>query len=56
MSGRSRALDFAFRGRDTWADADPYLWTLVGLLAKALGLKWGGDWPPKRRDRPHLYI
>jgi peptidoglycan L-alanyl-D-glutamate endopeptidase CwlK len=54
--GRSKALDFAFRGRDTWAAKSPYLWTLVGCLAKALGMKWGGDWPRARRDRPHLYI
>jgi len=52
--GLSHALDFAFLGRDTWASEKPYLWTLVGCLAKALGLKWGGDW--KRKDRPHLYV
>ena len=54
--GYAWALDLAFRGKDTWADADPWLWDLVGLLARALGLSWGGNWRGKKKDRPHLYI
>lgn len=50
----STALDFAFRGQDPYSEDHP--WELVGAAAKLLGLRWGGDWTGKKRDRPHLYI
>lgn len=36
----------------TWDDARP--WALYGAMARALGLKWGGDWPTHKTDRPHV--
>lgn len=29
-------------------------WDLAGTVGKGLGLEWGGDWPGKKKDRPHF--
>lgn len=48
------------------ADASPYdlgapglrddeaIWQEIGAIGKSCGLKWGGDWPEPKRDRPHF--
>lgn len=41
---------FVVSGQPSWAKHLP--WALYGAMARALGLKWGGDW--KRPDRPHI--
>jgi hypothetical protein len=54
--GTGCAVDLCFldaNGKATWDDAMP--WSLLGTLAKAQGLVWGGDWP-KLRDRPHVEL
>ena len=50
--GLGHAVDccFVVDGRPSWDDALP--WELYGEAAKALGLRWGGDW--KTPDRPHV--
>jgi len=49
---RGHAVDCAFllNGQPSWAETHP--WRLYGELGKALGCRWGGDWP--HPDRPHL--
>jgi len=53
--GLGHAVDMTFldrNGRPTWDESSP--WRLYGEMAKALGLKWGGDWPDP--DRPHVEL
>jgi peptidoglycan L-alanyl-D-glutamate endopeptidase CwlK len=52
--GYGRAVDCAFliNGKPAWPETGP--WRLYGEAAKALGLRWGGDW--KRPDRPHIEL
>lgn len=52
--GFGRALDCAFLvdGKPSWAESHP--WRLYGEAAKALGLRWGGDWTGGLVDRPHI--
>jgi peptidoglycan L-alanyl-D-glutamate endopeptidase CwlK len=55
--GTGHAVDCTFVGPDgkpRWLDTDP--WTAYGACAKALGLKWGGDWPKNKADRPHVEL
>ena len=33
--------------------ASPH-WKKLGLIGEHLGLKWGGRWQGKQRDRPHF--
>lgn len=40
-------------GRPTWPN-DLALWGRIGELGKALGLRWGGDFPTP--DRPHFEL
>lgn len=52
-----RAFDVAFvpqGGLGPFAEGHP--WTLLGANGKHLGLEWGGDWPQKKRDRPHFQM
>lgn len=28
----------------------------IGPLAKLVGLDWGGNWTPRKRDLPHVYL
>lgn len=53
------AIDVCFQGKD------PYLktlgekereafWDEIGRIAKEFQFEWGGDFPEKKRDRPHL--
>jgi peptidoglycan L-alanyl-D-glutamate endopeptidase CwlK len=54
--GTGHAVDCTFIGLDgkpRWIDSDP--WAAYGACAKALGLKWGGDWKA-RKDRPHVEL
>ena len=50
--GFGHAVDMTFwvDGAPSWADDLP--WRLYGEMAKALGLKWGGDWGVP--DKPHI--
>lgn len=52
--GYGHAVDMCFLldGKPSWADDHP--WDLYGLMAKTLGLSWGGDW--KKPDRPHIEL
>lgn len=51
--GFGHAVDCAFvvDGKPSWNERLP--WAAYGACAKALGLKWGGDWR-SLRDMPHL--
>lgn len=51
--GWGHAVDCCFLrdGKPSWADDHP--WRLYGELAKAQGLKWGGDWTGLV-DKPHI--
>ena len=49
-----RAIDFAFRGADPWSPKNP--WMVIGHMATHLGFEWGGDWSPKKVDKPHLQM
>jgi len=51
--GFGHAVDLAFAGADPYAEAHP--WTLYGLLAEQVGLKWGGRWTSPH-DRPHVEL
>lgn len=50
--GLSHALDFAFRGREPFAEWHP--WGFAGQVAAQLGLEWGGTW--RKPDKPHLAL
>lgn len=54
--GLGHAVDccFVVEGKPSWAETLP--WRCYGEMAKALGLKWGGDWPEPETDRPHLEL
>ena len=48
-----KALDFAFMDsqlKPDWGEDRP--WEMIGEMAEATGLRWGGRW--KVPDRPHL--
>lgn len=47
-----KAVDCAFSGPEPWGEKHP--WPLYGAMAKALGLRWGGDWQGDLNDRPHI--
>lgn len=54
--GQGLAVDLVFlndKGALSWDETFP--WALLGTLAKAHGLVWGGDWPTLR-DRPHVEL
>ena len=40
-------------GRVTWNDVP---WARVGRIGEELGLKWGGRWKGKKRDKPHFQL
>lgn len=40
----------------TTTDADIALYRRVGLIARACGLEWGGDWPGTLRDLGHFQL
>lgn len=40
-------------GKAVWTSSDP-VWQKIGELGKQCGLEWGGDWPAKKKDRPHF--
>lgn len=52
--GFGHAVDFAFDAPNPWADNLP--WRAFGENAKALGLKWGGDWKTMKGDLGHVEI
>lgn len=60
VGGFGRAVDMTFwvNGVPSWADDLP--WRCFGECAKALGLKWGGDWKDKqgrpKPDNPHIEL
>lgn len=53
-AGLGHAVDCCFLvdGTPSWADTLP--WARYGALARAVGLKWGGDWTTP--DRPHVEL
>src|SRR5262245_17364162 len=53
--GFGHAVDccFVVNGVLSWAETNP--WGLYGSMAKALGLKWGGDFL-SLKDRPHVEL
>lgn len=53
--GYGHALDLAFLvdGKPSWSELHP--WRLYGEMAKALGLRWGGDFETIN-DRPHIEL
>jgi peptidoglycan L-alanyl-D-glutamate endopeptidase CwlK len=52
--GYGHAVDFAFIGPSPWDSKLP--WKAFGENAKALGLKWGGDWKTMKGDLGHVEI
>jgi len=52
--GKGHAVDCCFLvdGTPSWAESNP--WDRYGALARAVGLKWGGDWTTP--DRPHIEL
>ena len=51
--GFGHAADLAFQGPEPFAEKHP--WKCFGECAKAVGLKWGGDWITFK-DRPHVEL
>ena len=51
---KGEAVDLAFivQGEVSWEDS---LYLKIGFWAKAVGLKWGGDWK-SIKDKPHVEI
>ncbi len=54
QGGKAVDCTFFHNGKVCWCEKHP--WLLYGEAAKALGLKWGGDWPTPKTDRPHLEL
>jgi len=52
--GFGHAVDFAFKGPIPWDGKHP--WKAFGENAKALGLKWGGDWKTMKGDFGHVEL
>ena len=54
--GFGYAVDCAFvvDGQPSWDEMLP--WHLYGAAAKAEGLRWGGDWPAPKTDKPHCEL
>jgi peptidoglycan LD-endopeptidase CwlK len=48
-----KAVDCAFAGGDPWSSSHP--WEAYGACAKAVGLKWGGDFK-SLVDKPHIEL
>jgi len=48
------AVDCTFWVDGTPSWAEDLQWRLYGEMAKALGLKWGGDW--SKPDKPHIEL
>lgn len=42
-------------GKADWDTKNPG-WAVAGAIGKSLGLNWGGDWQPKKRDIPHFEL
>lgn len=54
MSGR--ACDFVpVRNGALWWDAPDEVWTIMGEIGEAHGLKWGGRWKDMK-DSPHFEV
>jgi hypothetical protein len=51
--GTASDLAFLQDGRASWSEAHD--WDLLGEVAKAVGLEWGGDWTTLV-DRPHVQL
>ena len=51
--GLGHAVDCAWLGADPWGSTQP--WLSYGLLVRAAGLTWGGDWKTFI-DRPHAEL
>jgi len=52
--GYGHAVDLAFQGLSPWASTHP--WGLLGAMARALGLVWGGDFTAIKGDLGHLEL
>lgn len=58
--GFGHAVDLAFIDDpntelvETWDYHMP--WSLYGAIAKLHGCVWGGDWPTRKTDRPHIEL
>lgn len=52
--GYGHAVDFAFQGMSPWDSVHP--WKAFGECAKALNLKWGGDFKSLKGDLGHVEI
>jgi peptidoglycan L-alanyl-D-glutamate endopeptidase CwlK len=52
--GYGHAVDCAAQGAEPFAETFP--WKAYGECAKALGLRWGGDWKGSLVDRPHVEL
>lgn len=53
------ALDIAFFGKDPYLEKNPEfdrLWKRYGKICDRYGLEWGGNWPGKKKDRPHCQL
>jgi len=53
--GYFHAVDLVFvvKGRVTWDGP----WQILGEAVHIIGgLVWGGDWTPKKMDRPHIEV
>ena len=50
--GHACDLAFVVDGKPSWDEALP--WACYGAMARAIGLKWGGDW--QTPDRPHIEL
>ena len=56
-SPAASAWDFVplFAGKAVWQATNP-AWLIAGEAAEALGLEWGGRWPKRKRDMPHVQM
>ena len=52
--GYGHAVDLAFQGEAPWAVSHP--WPLLGAMARALGLRWGGDFKSLKGDLGHVEV
>lgn len=55
MHNYGEAFDFVplLGGKAVW-DGDDRLWDICGEIAKNIDLIWGGSWPKRKRDMPHV--
>jgi len=56
FSGRACDCAPSLDGSTPWWGAPEELWQEYGRIVRSHGAQWGGDWPGKKADNPHMEV